>query len=317
MDDHVLAVDLGGTNLRMAVVARDGSVTHRERCETPRGRPTDVVNAIHNLAQRCLKAIGSDRSIRRLGVAIPAILNTTYGSIERFPNLPQLNGFPLLDELKTNVELGILIENDATSAAIGEHWLGAARKFDSVICITLGTGVGGGLVLNGDVYRGPDGSAGEIGHICVEPEGHPCGCGSQGCLEQYSSATAVVRIARELSSKIPGSVLELQSGVTAQDVYKAALEGDEAAVRTFEQMGYYLGIALAGLINVLNPEVIVLGGGMSAAWDAFIEVVRGQIEKRAFRGPAVRVKLVRAELGDDAGILGVASLALAASDQGF
>jgi glucokinase len=218
--------------------------------------------------------------------------------------------------LEKALGIEVIVENDATAAAIGEHWLGASRGFENSICLTLGTGVGGGIILNTQPLRGPDGTAGEIGHICVDPNGHQCGCGSWGCVEQYASATAVVRIAKELSAG-SGSTLDTSELVTAKDVYLAAKDGDKVAIETFQQMGQHLGLALAGLINALNPEAIVFAGGMSAAWDMFIDSTRDQIMKRAFREPALRVKLVRAELGDDAGIVGVASLALARVKQGI
>ena len=310
MDEFVLAVDLGGTNLRMAVVGRDGGIIHRERCSTPHtGGAEAIVSAIANLAEKCRSAVDGNSLSRSLAIAAPVIMKLAEHRIDSAPNLPMLNGTDLAGELNRKLNVDVVLENDATAAAIGEHWLGASRGFDSSICVTLGTGVGGGIILHGKPLRGPDGTAGEIGHICVEPNGKACGCGSWGCLEQYASATAVVRMARELAAG-SGSLLKDDVDLTAKDVFEAALKGDATAIEAFKRMGYYLGLALAGLANVLNPEVIVIAGGMAAAWDAFIEETRIQIKTRAFREPADRVKLVRAELGDDAGILGVASLAL-------
>jgi glucokinase len=174
--------------------------------------------------------------------------------------------------------------------------------------------VGGGLIINGVPHRGPDGTAGEVGHICVEPFGKPCGCGSFGCLEQYASATAVVRMAKEMGAQQNGSPALTVSDLTSLDVYRAGVQGDAIAISVFETMGFYLGLALAGLVNVLNPDMIVLGGGLAAAWDLFSIPTRDQIDKRAFREPAERVKLVRAELGDDAGSIGAAYLAFSSKD---
>lgn len=317
MGVEVLAVDLGGTNLRMAVVAEDGHIEHRERCSTPHvNSPQAIVEAIAGLAELCHKRSSTGERIAILGAAVPAILNLVEGKIDRAPNLPMLDGVPFRPLLEKALGIEVILENDATAAAIGEHWLGASRECDSSICVTLGTGVGGGIVLDGQAIRGPDGTAGEIGHICVEPNGRPCGCGSWGCIEQYASATAVVRMAGELIGE-NASTLSAAEPFTAKDVYDAAKKGDGAAVETFRRMGSYLGLTLAGLVNSLNPEAIVIAGGMSAAWDMFIGETREQITKRAFRVPALRVKLVRAELGDDAGILGVASLAHARLKQGI
>ena len=308
MGDIVLAADLGGTNLRMAAVRRDGQLIHREQCPTPHDDdPMQIVKAIGRLAKDCRSAIaGADADAA--GVAAPVLMNAATGSVHSAPNLPMLNGFRFSEALEKEIGLRVFLENDANAAAIGEHWLGASCGIANSICVTLGTGVGGGIILDGKPLRGPDGTAGELGHICVEPDGHPCPCGSWGCVEQYSSATAVVRIAREISERAKGSISE-NLWLSAFEVYEAALCSDPVAIESFRLMGCYLGIALAGLVNVLNPELVVISGGLASAWDVFIESTRDQITKRAFREPALRVKLVRAKLGDDAGILGVARLA--------
>ena len=314
MAELVLAADLGGTNLRLAAVGRSGKVEHRVRCATPRSdEPMEIVNAISELTSQCRQAVGAERLANTIGVAAPVIMDASTGLVEKAPNIPAFNGFRFAEALGEKLDLKVVLENDATAAAVGEHWLGAARHAENAVCVTLGTGVGGGIVLWNKALRGTNGTAGEVGHICVEPNGHPCGCGSWGCLEQYSSATAVVRMAHELASR-KGSVLDL--GTTSEKLFEAAKSGDAVALEAFRRMGHYLGIALASVINLLNPDVIVLAGGLSAGWEVFIEETRDQIAKRAFRVPALRAKLVRAELGDDAGILGVARLALETPDQG-
>jgi glucokinase len=318
MGEIVLAVDLGGTNLRMAAVDRGGNILHRSRCATPRSDdPLDIIREISDLVSECRRETDAIGPVDTLGVAVPATMDIAHGIIHYAPNLPMLNGMHFSESLKSQIGMRILLENDATAAAIGEHWLGASSDVANSICVTLGTGVGGGIILNNQALRGPDGTAGELGHVCVEPDGHPCGCGSWGCLEQYASATAVVRIASELSRADKSSTLAGKGRFTSEDVYNAALEGDAVASEAFRRMGYYLGIVLAGVVNLLDPEIVVLGGGLSAAWDLFIEHTRDQISKRAFPEPAGRAKLVRARLGDDAGILGVASLAFAAPQQGI
>lgn len=310
MNDYVLAVDLGGTNLRVAAVDLTGSILHHAKSPTPRSHDgTEIVRLMGELAEKCRQALDGQTALA-IGAAIPATLDTRAGRVMRAPNLPELDGFELgkaiADELKTPV----IIENDATSAAIGENWLGTSRGVQNSILITLGTGVGGGIIINGEPLRGPDGTAGEIGHICVEPRGVPCGCGSIGCLEQYSSASAVVRMALESLTDHPESLLNNCGELTALEIYNAGKVGDLLARHVFAKMGYYLGIAAAGLINVLNPEMIVLGGGLSAGWDLFIDDTRDQITKRAFKEPAERSRLVHAILGDDAGLIGAAHLAI-------
>ena len=310
MDELVLAGDLGGTNLRIAAVDSAGRLPYRAEAETPRHLDAvKIVDAVVRLAAECRSAIGSDWDVRGFGLAVPAIFHSNEGKIVSSPNLPELNGFDLSGELTEKLGLKVTLENDATAAAIGEHWLGASRGFDSSICVTLGTGVGGGIILNGEPVRGPDGTAGEVGHICVEPLGAACGCGSVGCLEQYSSATAITRMANELMSQFPESELARKETFDALTVYELGVAGDQLCLEVFRRAGVYLGIALSGLINVLNPEVIVLGGGAAEGWELFIGHVRAEIKKRAFQQPAERARIVRAALGGDAGIIGAARLA--------
>lgn len=311
MNKIVLATDLGGTNLRMAAVNQAGKILYRTKHETPKSeRADEIVNAIISAARECEEKTKKIGKVESIGAAVPATINASEGVIMKAPNLPALDGFRLSAIVSGELNMPIILENDANAAAIGENWLGASKKFQNSICVTLGTGVGGGIIIDGKILHGVDGTAGEIGHICVEPLGAPCGCGSRGCIEQYSSATAVVRLTRELENQYPKSILQNKTRLTSLDVYDAGKQGDDLALEVFRQMGFYLGIALGGLINVLNPEVIVIGGGAAAGWDLFIGHLEDQIHKRSFREPAERAKLVRAELGDDAGILGVAYQAL-------
>jgi glucokinase len=309
-NEMVLACDLGGTNLRMAAVDANGKILHRLKAETPKAESAqEVLQAILEAAGKCRIAVKKMGEIKALAAAVPAIINAEQGIILKAPNVPALDGFRFGQAVSNKLDLPVILENDANAAAIGEQVFGAARGFQNAIAVTLGTGVGGGIIINGKVVRGADGTAGEIGHICVEPFGAPCGCGSRGCVEQYSSATAIIRLVRKLENQYPDSVLQNASQLTSVDVYEAGINGDELALEVFRQMGFYLGVALADLVNVLNPDVIVIGGGASAGWDLFVPHVREQIHKRAFREPAERVKIVRARLGDDAGILGAASVA--------
>ncbi|MEP6848235.1 MAG: ROK family protein [Acidobacteriota bacterium] len=313
MSDTVIAADLGGTNLRMAVVTRDGELLHRTRRDTRRDATgVEMFEDIAKAAAECL-AEARELEIGSFGIAVPATIDFTAGVLKSSPNLPALDGLHLPKLLSERLGMKVFLDNDATAAAVGECWIGATQGAKNSICITLGTGVGGGLILNGEPYRGIDGTAGEIGHIGVEREGHPCGCGSRGCVEQYASATALVRMTRELIATYPGSSLAPMTSISAADVFRAGSEGDALALKVFDTMGLYLGVALADLVNILNPEIIVIGGGVAGAWDLFIERTREEIIRRAFREPAERVKLVRAKLGDDAGILGAARLALSAA----
>ncbi|MEK7724291.1 MAG: ROK family protein [Acidobacteriota bacterium] len=306
----VIACDLGGTNLRMAAIDSEGKILYRTKRETPKAdRADEVVGVIIESAEECRKNAGSSEGLLAIAIAAPATVNADKGIILKAPNVPALDGFRIIAALENELNLHAILENDANAAAVGENWMGASKGFKNSICVTLGTGVGGGIIINGTILRGVDGTAGEIGHICVEPFGAPCGCGSRGCVEQYSSATAIVRQTQELASQYPKSDLSHKTRLTSKDVYEAGIKGDELALEVFRRQGFYLGIAMGGLINVLNPEVIVIGGGAAAGWDLFMPHLHEQIEKRTYREPRLRAKFERAILEDDAGILGAAKLA--------
>lgn len=320
-DEIALACDLGGTNLRMAAVTADGKILHFLKIATPKAKRADeIVRAIVEAAARCRSAVEPRGAVTALTAAVPATINAAKGIIRKSPNIPVLDEFRFSAAVSNELNLPVILENDANAAAIGEQTFGAARGFQNAVVVTLGTGVGGGIIIDGDILRGIDGTAGEIGHICVEQFGARCGCGSRGCVEQYASASAITRLARELANQYPNSVLPHKPELTSSDVYRAGVEGDRLALEVFRRMGFYLGAALADLVNILNPEVIVIGGGASAAWDLFAPHTRRQISRHAFREPAARVKIVRACLGDDAGILGAGKLAfdwIAASRTNF
>ena len=304
MKQLVLAADLGGTNLRVAAVYDDGQILYRARRETPQtDRAHEIVSAISEAAKECL---ANAENVKVFAAAVPAIIDFEKGIPLRLPNIPALNNFHLAEALGNKLSLRCILENDANAAAIGENWLGASRDFKNSILVTLGTGIGGGIIIDRKIYRGADGTAGEIGHICVEPLGAPCGCGSRGCVEQYASATAIVRMARELQNRFPETELSKRADFSASDIYESGKIGDKLALEVFRLQGFYLGIVLADLINIFNPEAFIIGGGAAAGWDLFIPETKKQIQQRAYREPAMRAKLIRAELGDDAGILGAA-----------
>lgn len=310
----VVAVDLGGTHLRAAVVDQNGEVEFRLKHETLRTEDASkiveaLVNAVHECERRHSEN-GTD--FKAVSVVVPGTVNLEQGTVVKTPNVPCLDGFPLVAALNSDLKQTVLLENDANAAALGELWLGAGRGKSSIICVTLGTGVGGGIVLDGNLWRGVDGSAGEIGHMSVDPFGSvACGCGNHGCLEVYASATAIVRMANEKGLQ-HDSLLSHREDLTAKAVYAAGLAGDELALDVFERMGAYLGIGLANLINILNPEMIVIGGGVASGWTLFEKHMQREVAKRTFALRSNGVKIVPAECGDDAGLLGAAWLAFTA-----
>jgi glucokinase len=310
--DCVFAADLGGTHLRAAAVSEDGQIHFRHKQNTPRAETADeIVRAIVDAARASEKQEAArGQRIRAVSVVVPGTVNVQAGTIVKAPNLPCLDGFHLTAALSESLQLPAILENDANAAAVGEMWQGAGRGRRTIVCVTLGTGVGGGIILNGQLWRGVNNSAGEIGHMGVDPFGGvPCTCGSSGCLEVYASATAIVRMTREARPRYPDSVLQSDLDLTSETIYRAGVAGDELALEVFRRMGVCLGIVLANLINILNPEMIIIGGGVANAWSLFEKHVSHEVAERAFPIPAAQVKIVPAECGDDAGLLGAARLA--------
>ena len=301
----IFAADLGGTHLRAATVDRKGHIHSRFKQNTPQAKDASaIVDAIVVAVREFQKAA----EISAVSLVVPGTVNVGDGSVVTAPNLPCLDGFRLAAALTEQLGLPAILENDANAAAVGEMWQGAAVGCHTIICVTLGTGVGGGIILDGKLWRGVDGSAAEIGHMCVDPFGGvACTCGSRGCLEVFASATAIVRMTREASPRYPDSVLQGNEDRTAEMIFEAGQQGDELALEIFRRMGVYLGIGIANLINILNPEIIVIGGGVVNGWELFEKHMHQQVEERAF--PLLRVKIVRAKCGDDAGLLGAARLA--------
>lgn len=296
MSDLVLAADLGGTNLRMAAVDSDGLPHNITKRRVPENvTPDGLMALIQKMSSECCSGLAGQ--LRGIGFTAPSPIPLDFdGVLTKLPNLGSVTGMNFKRDLEDLFKLPVFMENDATAAAIGENWIGASRNVQNSVCVTLGTGIGGGIIINGEPLRGPDGIAGEIGHITVEPDGRPCKCGSIGCIEEYASATAITRMAVESGLSV----------TNASDVYDSWLAGDEIAERVFAAMGRYLGITLAGLANALNPDMFVICGGVTGGWDAFSHHVIAEIEKRAYPAAARRAAVVRCQLGDNAGIIGAA-----------
>src|SRR5262249_26912014 len=328
MTKCAIGVDLGGTNLRIAAVDGDGKVLEKLTTGTEVARRDRVIDemcaAIRNLSLK----FSSSGSLAGIGVGVPGIIDMQTGMLRESPNLPGWHDYPVREEIETRLGTTVILENDANAAALGEKWLGAAAAVDDMCMITLGTGVGGGLIFNGRVWHGARGMAGEVGHINVDPNGVACGCGSRGCLEQDSSATAVKRMAMEAiaSGKAPelAQAMNDDPEFSAKAVYRMAALGDEPAREVFRNVGRALGICVAGLINVFNLPMYVIGGGVAAAWDAFAPVmletagkysyiyrVTGKAPKEGKGQASPKTTVItQALLGSDAGLIGAARLAM-------
>ena len=311
----VFAADLGGTHLRAAAIDENGRIYHQLKKATPHSSEAkDVVEALVQAARECESKTREAGVIQTASVGVPGTIDVQKGVVVTAPNIPCLAGFRLADALQIELQWPAVIENDANAAAMGEMWQGAGRGASTIVCLTLGTGVGGGIIINGELYRGADGAAGEIGHMAIEPFGGvSCGCGGQGCLEVYASGTAIVRMTREALPKHPHSMLHAIDGLTSEEIFGAGEKGDQLALEIFDRMGVYLGVALANLVNVFNPEMIVIAGGVANAWDLFAAQAIQQMRDRAFPLPAANVQIKRGECGDNAGLLGAASRAFSSS----
>lgn len=326
MTRFAIGVDLGGTNLRVAAVDDTGKLLETITAETAvaRGRESVVEEmcvAIEELAERHGR---KQHAIAGIGIGVPGIIDMERGMVRESPNLPGWHDFPVHQAIEKRLGTRVVLENDANAAAFGEKWIGAGQgsAFDDLCMVTLGTGVGGGLVLKGKVHHGMTGMAGELGHTTVYPDGHRCKCGNRGCLEEYASATAVKRMALEaVSAGIApelGRAMAATSEVTAHQVYQLALRGDMPSRVIFDKLGTALGIALAAWINALNLPMYVVGGGVSGAWDAFAPAMMKEIRSRSFVFKATnsdedsknKTIVTRAVLGGDAGLLGAARLAM-------
>lgn len=309
----VFAVDLGGTHLRMALVDESGNIHKQTKQETPKSGSAECIIAA------LVNAANSWDSYRQAVVAasimVPGAVDSDKAVVLQAPNLPSLVNFNLKAELEQRLGWRVFLENDANAAAVGEMWLGAARGCSDVVSVTLGTGVGGGVIIDGKLWRGSHGSAGEIGHTTVDPfSGLKCKCGNTGCLELFASATAIVRMTRENLSSFRDSRLKSDE-LSAEKVYEAGRNGDELALAVFRRFGMYLGIGLANLITLIDPQIIVIAGGAVNGWDLFSEEMYRQVEERAFRTTAQQVKIARAQCGDNAGLLGAARLAIGSLDR--
>jgi glucokinase len=336
MTMFAIGVDLGGTNLRIAAVDSNGKVLEKitTSTEVTRGRDFVIDEMCAAIQHTFLKFHGSGE-VAGIGIGIPGIIEMQTGMLRESPNLPGWHDYPVRDEIERRLSTTVVLENDANAAALGEKWLGAASAVDDMCMLTLGTGVGGGLVLKGQVWHGMTGMAGELGHINVSPNGPPCNCGSCGCLEQLASATAIKRMAIEAiaTGKAPelARAMNSEPEFSSKVVHQMAMQGDEAAREIFHRVGDALGIVLADLINIFNLPMYVIGGGVASAWDAFAPAMLERIRKNSFvyratapkenaRGvhgsnvpddalPARRTTIItRALLGSDAGLIGAARL---------
>ncbi len=308
----MIGVDLGGTNLRTALVDHNGEILdkHKEATRAADGWKKIVERLIDNIKRQ--QGIGMEKGVHvsAVGVGAPGVILVDKGIVVKSPNFPDWNNLPLKAELEKALNVPVFIENDANAAALGEMWRGAGKDSKSMILLTLGTGVGGGIVLGSKIWHGADGMAGEIGHMTLIPDGRQCTCGNTGCLEMYVSARGIVQSYRDELERQKQPGVSVLKEITSEKVYQDAREGDAVARRVMKEMGRMLGIGIASLINIFNPEMVVIGGGVKDAWPLFIGATHEEVMKRAFQVPAERTLIVPSSLGDNAGMIGAAAVAL-------
>lgn len=334
MTTFAIGVDLGGTNLRIAAIDDKGKTLDKITTSTEVARGRDqVIDEMCAAIQEIVAKLSGTGELAGIGIGVPGIIEMQTGMLHQSPNLPGWENYPVRDEIERRLKTTVVLENDANVAALGEKWLGAGTEVDDMIMLTLGTGVGGGIVLNGKIWHGMTGMAGEPGHINVEPNGHPCNCGSRGCLEQIASATAVKRMAAEAvaSGEAPHMAEAMKSSPEfgAKLIYDLAMQGDAQALEIFRIVGNALGVVLADLVNIFNIPMYVIGGGVASAWRAFAPTMMETLRKNSFvyratapaeNAPSANAKgaarasiITPALLGSDAGLIGAARLPMMAT----
>lgn len=312
---HYLGIDLGGTNVAAAVVDKDGTILGKVSLPTPRTGAEAVADQMAAAARAAAEKAGvSLEQVESVGIGSPGSIEPDNGIIRYWNNLDFYN-VPLASMMAERLHQKIYLENDANAAALGEYAAGAGKGSQSMVAITLGTGIGGGAVLNGKLYTGFNYAGMEAGHTVIVHNGRPCTCGRYGCFEAYCSATALIKRTREVMEETPDSLLWQLAGslegVDGRTPFDAAAQGDAAAGKVIDEYVNYLGCGVANLVNIFQPEVFCIGGGPSAQGETLMAPVRYILNREDYaRNSVRRTRLVRAALGNDAGIIGAALLPL-------
>ncbi|NLW49457.1 MAG: ROK family protein [Candidatus Brocadiaceae bacterium] len=309
MPELTVGVDLGGTNIKVGLVTDRGEIVHRHRVTTESQRgPEAVAERICGACRDLLAAAGSAAdSVRGVGVGSPGTIDIANGVVLFSPNLVGWHDIPLRGLIEDGLGMRCVIDNDANVAALAEQWVGVGQGAGSLVLLTLGTGIGGGIVLDGRIWHGGRGVAGEVGHMSIHPDGPVCGCGNRGCLEAYASATAMVRRMREtIAAGTPTVLAEHADELTAARIHAAAVAGDQAARENIEQTGRYLGLGVSNLMHILNPEAVAFSGGVTAAGEMLLDPVRREVRWRTLEASRRDVRISLSALPEDAGLIGAA-----------
>jgi len=309
-----IGIDLGGSTLKAALITQAGEIIPETRVEAKQKGPDALFRQVVETALTLRDHKNAGGQIAGIGVGIPGLVNRKTNRIEVMPNQPALSQVDITTELSRETGLPVILDNDANTCAYGELQVGAARGRHEVFFVTLGTGIGAGLIINGHIYRGAAGFAGEFGHMTIDPEGIECVCGNIGCLETIVSGPNIVRRTRERlyrdrTSSLSRLAIPRDREFTAEDIAHAARDGDEMAQVMMERTGMFLGIALAAVINLLNVEMVVMGGGVMEAGDLILKPTIKETRRRAFPPSFDSCEMVIAKLGATAGMIGAALMA--------
>ncbi|HLC16919.1 MAG TPA: ROK family protein, partial [Thermodesulfovibrionia bacterium] len=305
---NAIGIDVGGTNIKGTLVSGTGNALKRFTMNTPVNHPNstqDIKEVLYSLTHKLLQ----EGEVLGIGIGVAGIIDRGKGILLESPNIPSLNGFPIQETFEKKFSFPVVVENDANLYAYGVRWIGVGKEIDNFLVITLGTGIGGGIVYKGKLFEGPA----EFGHLVIEPEGRVCSCGNVGCLEAYTSGWAIVNKAIDaMSHGEKTSLREYCRGnyyrITPEMIYKAALDGDTLARSIFRDMGRYMGMGIGSFINLFGPQAVIIGGGLAGAWDLFVEEMNREVSRRAIRSIAKDVKILRSTLGEDGGAVGAAGL---------
>jgi glucokinase len=296
----IIAIDLGGTNLKCALLDSQLKIKAKNSFTTKSfDNKTKLINGISNSVSDFMLSQGlTKNTIFGVGIGLPGPVDSKKGIVHFLPNIPGWKEVPLKKILEKKIKLPIFVDNDAKLMTIAEHRVGAAKKFQNALCLTLGTGVGGGLIINGSLYRGNDNAAGELGHIPLNEEGPLCGCGGKACLERYVGNAVILKKAYKLFKK----------NITLEEISQMAKHNNIKAIKFWKSVGEKLGLGLSGIVNLLNLDVIVIGGGVSDAGKILFDSIKQAITLRAMSVQSKRVKIFKAKLGNEAGVIGAGLL---------
>jgi len=318
-DKQVYAgIDIGGTNVKFGLVDHMGNIIHKEQRPTMAEKGAmPLMHMITNIAERLLLyAVEEEHNVEWLGVGTPGAVDFRNGKVIGLcPNIDGWQGMEIGEMLRERLNMPVWVDNDVNAMALAETRFGSAKGAQSVVCLTVGTGIGGAIIIDGKIYRGSSYSAGELGHMTINFDGPQCRCGNHGCLEAYCASHAIIERTKKLLDKENPSILKaiLDKGdgnLTIKKIFSALKKGDGTTRQVMAETARYLGVGLAGIVNLLNPETVVIGGGIIEGGGGFLEAITAELKKYAFDSAVENLNVVKAALGNDAGFIGAGLLGL-------